>query len=327
MILRAIFANQIRTAAASAEWSPPSSIEWMPAGRKEIRCLGPDEEGIECVSVATPEDAARLDAQLQSLIALSDKGQSSRPYIDFDHENGPAAAIPKRIYWDDGIRVEVDWTSAGADALKGRVYSYFSPSWLISDDGHPQALPEKGPIGSLVNTPAFQDIERLAAKNAATAANRKGTSMNGLIAKLVAAGLMSKPDGDMTEDQLVAALQAQMKAATDMADEAKVQCEQATASATEAKAKLVEISKAFASADVDEAVTAGRIDKDAADEWKKDYEANPIGARKRLASIKVAARGADLTALGKKTEPNKPELSGLQRAIAARRAELAAKKN
>lgn len=326
MILRAIFANQIRTAAASAEWSPPSSIEWMPAGRKEIRCLGPDEEGIECVSVATPEDAARLDAQLQSLIALSDKGQSSRPYIDFDHENGPAAAIPKRIYWDDGIRVEVDWTSAGADALKGRVYSYFSPSWLISDDGHPQALPEKGPIGSLVNTPAFQDIERLAAKNAATAANRKGTSMNGLIAKLVAAGLMSKPDGDMTEDQLVAALQAQMKAATDMADEAKVQCEQATASATEAKAKLVEISKAFAASDVDAAVASGRIDKEAADEWRKDYEANPIGARKRLASIKVASHGANISGLGKKAEAN-AELTGLQRAIAARKAQMAAGKN
>ncbi len=150
--------------------------------------------------------------------------------------------------------------------------------------------------------------------------------MNGLIAKLVAAGLMSKPDGDMTEDQLVAALQAQMKAATDMADEAKVQCEQATASATEAKAKLVEISKAFAASDVDAAVASGRIDKEAADEWRKDYEANPIGARKRLASIKVASHGADISGLGKKAE-SKAELTGIERAIAARKAQMAAGKN
>jgi len=145
----------------------PDSIEWMPAGRHLVCCTR-DDEPAEVEIEATEADAAKLNEQLQAARKLADEGKASRPFIDFDHEGGEAAAIPVEFFWQDGIRVRVEWTKAGADAVQGRVYSYFSPEFFADKSGRVTSIPEVGPIGALVNTPAFQRIERLAANLSTT---------------------------------------------------------------------------------------------------------------------------------------------------------------
>ena len=85
--------------------------------------------------------------------------------LDFDHEGRTAAAIPRRFFWKpgEGVILEIDWTGAGKAAISGRDYSYFSPCFMLSEDGDPSGLPPSGAIGSLVNSPAFRSIKRIAA--------------------------------------------------------------------------------------------------------------------------------------------------------------------
>ena len=142
--------------------SLPDSLEWMPAGTHEIQCSVNGEPKRVTISVDASL-VALLDDQLQSARLAADSGFASRPYIDFDHLGGEAAAIPTEFFWQDGIRLRVEWTKAGADAVSGRVYSYFSPEFFADKSGKVTGIPPVGPIGALVNTPAFQQIERIAA--------------------------------------------------------------------------------------------------------------------------------------------------------------------
>lgn len=141
----------------------PASIEWAPAGTHEIRAYLNRKPASLTITISEAI-ASALDQELQALLAQADSGQQSRPFIDFDHEGGRAAAIPKRFYWDEGIRLEVDWTPAGKTSVEGREYSYFSPEFIWDEQTGAIHLPKTGPIGGLVNTPAFQSIERLAAR-------------------------------------------------------------------------------------------------------------------------------------------------------------------
>jgi hypothetical protein len=107
-----------------------------------------------------PIFAMALQLDLQKLLR-----QNVRPYVDFDHVGGAAAALPKRFYWtDEGVMLELDWTNAGKTAVSGRDYSYFSPTFLLDESGDPAGLPQAGSIGSLVNNPAFRSIRRIAAR-------------------------------------------------------------------------------------------------------------------------------------------------------------------
>ena len=175
----------------------PESIEWMPAGK--FRISPKDRKGNAIEVTCEPEDAARLDAQLQTARAESDAGKRSRLFVDFNHESKDAAAIPLRFYWENGIRLSLEWTVAGANAIAGRVYSYFSPEFYPSKDGRPDRIPDVGALGSLVNTPAFQTIERIAAAMDTT--TNPETSMKLILSAL---GL---PE-DSTEAQAVDAIAA-----------------------------------------------------------------------------------------------------------------------
>jgi hypothetical protein len=226
----------------AADWKLPTSLEWAPAGRSLINATKGNSAWTGIV-ITEPRDADRLNTHLQQLLAEAKTGARSRPYVDFDHDGGQAAAIPLRFYWENGIRLEVEWTSAGRDALAGRTYSYFSPEFLLGDDDHPESLPVPGSIGSLVNTPAFQRIERLAAAN-----QKPTTHMPKLIDSLVAAGLV--PDGvtgaakDRTEN---AALKAKLG-----------EMERREKEAEEKRKEEIE-------AEVDEAIKAGRCDPETRD--------------------------------------------------------------
>jgi len=180
----------------AGEFVPPASIEWMPAGSSTINVGRANGEVIE-LSVVTDEAlAADLDEELQALIAAAAEGKASRPYIDFDHDGGKAAAIPTKFFWEDGIRLALDWTPAGLAAIEGREYSYFSPTWHQDETAdRPDSLPSHGAIGALVNTPAFQTIERIAASHSPK--NQAKTMWTDeIIATLVTLGVISQEDAD-----------------------------------------------------------------------------------------------------------------------------------
>jgi hypothetical protein len=137
---------------------PPAVIQYMPAGKTTIN---PSVNGRskEITVNVTERTAAALQADLQKLLR-----QNVRPYVDFDHVGGAAAALPKRFYWtEEGVMMEIDWTNAGKTAVSGRDYSYFSPTFLLNERGDPSGLPPSSAIGSLVNNPAFRSIRRIAA--------------------------------------------------------------------------------------------------------------------------------------------------------------------
>jgi len=202
----------------------PDSIEWMPAGRHSIRC-SKDDAPAEIEVNVDEELVSVLNEQLQAARALADAGKASRPYIDFDHAGGEAAAIPTEFFWADGIRLRVEWTAAGAAAVSGRVYSYFSPEFFADKYGKVTAIPAVGPIGALVNTPAFQEIERIAAsltaqKSMIEIAKALGLPETATEAEILAkiAELQSAATESATEAaNLKAALAAKEKEAADLA--------------------------------------------------------------------------------------------------------------
>ena len=94
------------------------------------------------------------------------KESNVRPFAGFDHEKGAASFIPLEFRYEEGVglMLDIEWTKAGREAVEGKDYSYFSPSFLIKA-GIPLGLPKRGEVGSLVNDPAFEDIPRIAASN------------------------------------------------------------------------------------------------------------------------------------------------------------------
>jgi phage I-like protein len=149
----------------------PNEIVYIPEGEHEIR---PEVNGKPGkITVRVPKGkgasiAATLQADLEK--RLSD---NVRPIIDFDHNrSGAAAAIPSRFRYQEGLGVvlALDWTSSGRQAIEGRDFSYFSPEFLIQDDGTPGGLPAKGAIGALVNNPAFRSMPRIAAHDSSAVA-------------------------------------------------------------------------------------------------------------------------------------------------------------
>lgn len=237
----------------------PDSVEWMPAGTHRIFPKGAGKDG--AVVVCVEGDAARLDEQLQAARAEADAGKRSRLFVDFNHEGKAAAAIPTRFFWRDGIRLAVEWTAEGAAAIAGRVFSYFSPEWYPSKDGHPESIPLVGALGSLVNTPAFQTIERLAA------------AMDGKDQNMQAIALALGLPETATEAEILAKI-AELKAAADAEDPQVEAAKASLATATEEAAALkaahdataaelatlkAEKAKRDASDCITAAITAGRI--------------------------------------------------------------------
>lgn len=264
----------------AAEWPLPTSLEWMPSGEREIEASVNDEA--RKIKVACDEsDAARLDAQLQEMLAKSNRGEASRPFIDFDHEGKEAAAIPVRFFWSDGIRLAVEWTDDGAESLRGRCYSYFSPEFLLGENGHPSALPDYGPIGALVNTPAFQNIERLAASKKIASASegqpKVDKRMKLLLAALAGAKLIPAADNINDEQASTAVVASLAKRDSDLSTLSASLATERTARET-AEASLATTRKQLAELAVEADVKAGRLKDDATlrakwvDAYTKDFD-------------------------------------------------------
>jgi hypothetical protein len=108
----------------------------------------------------------RLQADLQEHLRASAAGEKARPMVMFDHAAGSAAAKPLEFVWDDqrGILLRVEWTKAGKEAVEGGNYGYISPSFRLEQGtGTIRGLAPGIEVGSLVNDPAFEKNECIAA--------------------------------------------------------------------------------------------------------------------------------------------------------------------
>jgi hypothetical protein len=156
----------------------PSEIMVMPGGLHEITPMQAGK-AVKATVKIEPQTAAIMQDALEAHLAASPQ----RPFFDFDHEGKAASAWPQEFFWRQspapGVYARVEWSQAGADAVKGRTYRAFSPSFFVDSTKANPARVTGAPIdmGSLVNRPAFKTISPLWAK-AADAADPEGKNQN-----------------------------------------------------------------------------------------------------------------------------------------------------
>lgn len=165
----------------------PSEIVYIPEGRNHIF---PQSHPDGIVVNLPPERGEKIAAALNAQLAELRKG-SIRPRFDFDHNaKGATSGFPTAIRYQPGagLMAATDWSGSGKRALEGGDYGYFSPTVDLDDEGVPVALPDRGPLGGLVNEPAFREIPRIAAAAADNPEN--SPAMN----PLVACGLLTETE-------------------------------------------------------------------------------------------------------------------------------------
>lgn len=145
------------------------TIQYIPAGESVIDATVNGVPARRTVRV-DGRTAARLQEDLEAAHARAEAGQTAAPCGYFDHRTGPASFRPVR-FMDGGARgvlLEVELTEAGRKALEGGDYAYFSPNFRRNKaTGEVLGLrTDTVEVGSLVNDPAFQTIEQIAAARA-----------------------------------------------------------------------------------------------------------------------------------------------------------------
>ena len=270
----------VSAASIDLEGETPAEIIYFPKGDWRIKPVvnGKAKE----VSVKVDESVASvLQADLNRRLK-----DTVRPYAAFDHKPGAASFLPKQFKWDDskGVVLEVDWTQAGEDAVAGRNYSYFSPTFLLSDKGQVAGLPDTGEIGSLTNNPAFREIQKIAA----SADDDEGESiMVKLTDKLVELQVITAEQAaDADEEFLVRAVTGLHEAlATVQAANARLVSEN-----TALAAKAIEVQKAEAASIIEAAIAEGKIgakDKTSIEFYTAQLIASPDTTKKVLAAMPV----------------------------------------
>lgn len=268
----------VSAASIDLEGETPAEIIYFPKGDWRIKPM---------VNGKAKEVAVKVDANVAALMQreLTNRlGQTVRPYASFDHKPGPASFIPKEFKWDDarGVVLEVDWTQAGKDAVAGRNYSYFSPTFLLSDKGEVAGLPQTGEIGSLTNNPAFREIQKIAASADDDA---ESEDMTKVADKLVELEVITAEQADDL-DTVVQAVEGMHTAlVASQAANARLSSEN-----TALAAKVADVQKAEASSIVEAAIAEGKIaskDQGSIDFWTTQLIASPETTKKVLAAMSV----------------------------------------
>ncbi len=167
-------------------------IMYIPEGSHGINPTVDGKPG----SIVSKVSAERGEAIVEALNKSLGKrhAKNVRPIIDFDHkDSGPAAALPTAFVYEEGkgVMMDVEWTATGTASIEGKDYSYFSPVYNMDrNTGEPIGLPSSGPIGALVNDPAFREIEKIAAANSHKPTNTPEMDIN----VLIKAGLVTEAE-------------------------------------------------------------------------------------------------------------------------------------
>lgn len=157
-----------RTVALAAT-ADDGSVQMFPPGTMKVAPLNSATGKAEEIELTIDAQAAEvLEEARATMQAAADVNQGDAPFIDFNHDDREAAAWVKEIYWagDDpqtgGVRARVEWTAAGDEAVKGKTFRRFSPTFH-ADGGRVTGAPVN--MGGLVNRAAFHRIQPLFAKD------------------------------------------------------------------------------------------------------------------------------------------------------------------
>ncbi len=302
--------------------SAPNRIMYFPAGDSKISAsVGGEAKEVE----------VRVDAETALLLQndLEQRLQGNvRPIIDFNHQLGAAAALPKRFEWveGEGVFLELDWTRAGKYAVEGKDYSFFSPTFLLDPEGCPVGLPPEGAIGALTNDPAFRTIERISAKKVLIKPgdepdNKQNEEEDMELAKaLVSAGFITEEDSKDTS-KIVAAIQAKTKKESDGSLNTEIEALRA-----ELQQVRVEGANKEADAAIVRAVAEHRIEpknETMKASIKKLYLANKVEAENLIKSLPVNKAFEKAVIVTSDQDRIKTETDGRDR---ARKCEAAAKR-
>lgn len=321
--------QQVVTASFSTEVSTEGTIVYLPEGEHEISATVNGKPARRKVLVSE-KVAAAFDRDLKAR-----QSANVRPFGGFDHQAGPASLIPQAFRYESGLGLvlDVEWTEAGRKAIEGKDYSYFSPTFLLDKQGNPIGLPKRGEIGSLVNDPAFEEIQRIAA------AFNPDTIM---IEHLIELGLVEA--GHDPETALDSAKQAlaSLRESASTAETVKASADESASKITDLETEIatlkterdelktqVEAKRAQTAEDaIAEAVQAGRIP--AQDEAAKAFWTEQITANPETAKILAAIPGKDALRpeliAGKRAEEPEP-LKGSAKVRAAFKEEITALNN
>jgi hypothetical protein len=304
-------------AAFRSEVSQVESIVYLPEGKHSINASKGGKPATLTVDVNESVLAAFREG-------LKQRQESNvRPFAGFDHKAGAASFIPQEFRYEDGVGLvlDVEWTQAGRTAIEGKDYSYFSPTFLVDDNGTPIGLPNRGEIGSLVNDPAFEEIPRIAASHQAP-------QPNNMIEHLIELGLVEAGHDEATAldaaKTKIEALRTEAEKAQTVeasANEAAEKIAALESEIEELKAEQAAGVEAEANAAVEEAVTAGRIapqDDAAKAFWVASIKADKaaIGILKSIPS-KVELESKVLAGRVEEENKTKEEPKGIDRVQAA----------
>lgn len=289
----------------------PKEIVYIPEGDHDIRPYVDGKAGDVRVSLRAekgPLVAAAFQRDLERRL-----GENVRPWVDFEHKSGASAGNPTAFRYEPGrgLIMSMDWSQGGRAAIEGKDFSYFSPSFLVEEDGTPSGLDARGPLGALVNEPAFRDIPRIAA---ADATGRDQTEATPTMSKLIFAALAISAAAENAETEAVKAidklkvdaadskkkvaeLEEKIDAMTKERDALKKDMEKVEATAAEERKERTKTLVAAAIAD-------GRIapkDEETAKDFREKLEAGDNFAEKILAK------------LPKKEGPGKPVIEAAAR--------------
>jgi len=265
---------------------------WVDGKAKEITVKVPAEKGVAIAATLQAALAERLKSNV-------------RPWFDFWHKGEVAAGHPKSFRFGEimthtgpakGIIVAVDWSGSGKKGIEDRDVSYLSPTFLMDDDGTPSGLPSRGPLAALLNEPAFREIPRIAASDAAV---RIETTTPPTMSKLIFAALAISAAAENAETEAVSKITA-MQAETTDKKKRIVELEAELADLKKAKdaaeAKCADAAKLRADTLVKAAIADGRLlakDTEKQDKFRAKIEAGDTFAEEMLGQLPKLNEGLD----------------------------------
>ncbi len=158
--------DSLRAAAHAIPEGAPGSFMYMPGGLQPIACGTGDRTKPRTVEVEVLVDQSSADVMRAQLAAIKRNFPGQRPFIDFFHENKAAGFWPEDFYWAEspkpGVYVRGEWSSAGRQAVEGKVIRGFSPEFRVDDVKKKPARLRCSEyaglnLGGFTNTPAFKE--------------------------------------------------------------------------------------------------------------------------------------------------------------------------
>ncbi len=147
--------------------SVPDAIMYMPGGTFSIT---PSRDGKPCpVTLKVDKTTAERIEQQRAIMAEG----GNKPFFSIEHGTDLAAFWPSRFFWAaqpdatgrvvQGVWAEGTWSQAGRDAIVGKNYRSFSPTFFVDEMSNDPDNPAQvvcNPdaalnLGALVNDPAF----------------------------------------------------------------------------------------------------------------------------------------------------------------------------